>query len=74
MYKIKIINQYQNSVTIGGIRNPEYNYIDYSSMNIIDKTDEVAEPVLMIEKVDTAIAPEREIAPPVDVKESKGDW
>ena len=44
------------------------------SMNIIDKTDEVAEPVLMIEKVDTAIAPEREIAPPVDVKESKGDW
>ena len=44
------------------------------SMNIIDKTDEVAEPVLMIEKVDTAIEPEREIAPPVDVKESKGDW
>jgi hypothetical protein len=44
------------------------------SMNIIDKTDKIAEPVLIVEKVDTAIAPEKEVAPPVEVKESKGDW
>ena len=44
------------------------------SMNIIDKTDKIAEPVLMVEKVDTVIEPEKEAAPPVEVKESKGDW
>ena len=44
------------------------------SMNIIDKTDKIAEPVLMVEKVDTVVAPEKEAAPPVEVKESKGDW
>jgi hypothetical protein len=44
------------------------------SMNIIDKTDKIAEPVLIVEKVDTVVEPEKEVAPPVDVKESKGDW
>ena len=44
------------------------------SMNIIDKTDKIAEPVLMVEKVDAVVAPEKEAAPPVEVKESKGDW
>ena len=44
------------------------------SMNIIDKTNDTPEPAIVVVKVDTAIEPEREIAPPVDVKESKGDW
>jgi|TARA_B110000263_G_scaffold38177_1_gene29780 hypothetical protein len=44
------------------------------SMNIIDKTNNTPEPAIAVVKVDTAIEPEREIAPPVDVKESKGDW
>lgn len=44
------------------------------SMNIIDKTNNNTEPEVSIVKVDTSIEPEREIAPPVDVKELKGDW
>jgi len=44
------------------------------SMNIIDKTNNTPEPAIAVVKVDTAIETEREIAPPVDVKESKGDW
>ena len=43
-------------------------------MNIIDKTNNTPEPAIAVVKVDTAIETEREIAPPVDVKESKGDW
>ena len=48
------------------------------SMNIIDKTQSLSsvtpEPAIAVVKVDTVIEPEREIAPPVEVKESKGDW
>ena len=44
------------------------------SMNIIDNTNNTPEPAMFVVKVETAIEPEREIAPPVDVKESKGDW
>ncbi len=38
------------------------------------KVISIPEPAIAVVKVDTAIEPEREIAPPVDVKESKGDW
>ena len=42
------------------------------SMNVIEKTDKIEEPI--IEKIDTAIQPEAEILPPVELNVSKGDW
>ena len=42
------------------------------SINVVDKTDKIAEPVLMVEKV--AVEPEKEAAPPVELNVSKGDW
>ena len=48
------------------------------SMNVIDKSEKIAEPVVesiqKIEKIDTAVEPEREAAPPVELNVSKGDW
>ena len=42
------------------------------SINVVDKTDKIAEPVLMVEKV--AVEPEKEASPPVEINVSKGDW
>ena len=48
------------------------------SMNVIDKSEKIAEPVVesiqKIEKIDTEVEPEREAAPPVELYVSKGDW
>ena len=37
------------------------------SMNVVEKTDKIEEPVPMVE-------PEKEAAPPVELNVSKGDW
>ena len=42
------------------------------SMNIIDKTNNEAEPV--VQEIGATIQLEREVPAPVDIKESKGDW
>ena len=42
------------------------------SMNIIDKTNNEPEPV--VQEIGATIELEREVAAPVDIKESKGDW
>jgi len=45
------------------------------SMNVVEtkvESEKIEEPV--IEKIDTAIEPEREAAPPVELNISKGDW
>ncbi len=45
------------------------------SMNVVEtkvKSEKIAEPV--IEKIDTAVEPEKEAAPPVELNISKGDW
>ena len=42
------------------------------SMNIIDKTNNEAEPV--VQEIGETIQLEREVPAPVDIKESKGDW
>ena len=45
------------------------------SMNVVEtkvESEKIEEPV--IEKIDTAIEPEREAAPPVELNVSKGDW
>ena len=42
------------------------------SMNVIDKSEKIAEPV--IEKIDTAVEPEKEVAPPVELNINSGDW
>ena len=42
------------------------------SMNVIDKSEKIAEPV--IEKIDTAVEPEKEAAPPVELNINSGDW
>ena len=45
------------------------------SMNVVEtkvESAKIEEPV--IEKIDTAIEPEREAAPPVELNISKGDW
>jgi hypothetical protein len=41
-------------------------------MNIIDKTNNEAEPV--VQEIGETIQLEREVPAPVDIKESKGDW
>ena len=45
------------------------------SMNVVEtkvESEKIEEPV--IEKIDTAVEPEREAAPPVELNISKGDW
>ena len=42
------------------------------SMNIIDKTNNEAEPV--VQEIGATIQLEREVPAPVDIKEPKGDW
>ena len=47
------------------------------SMNIIDKTNNVPEPVVkepVAQEIGATIELEREVPAPVDIKESKGDW
>jgi hypothetical protein len=47
------------------------------SMNIIDKTNNVPEPVApepVVQEIGATIELEREVPAPVDIKESKGDW
>jgi hypothetical protein len=47
------------------------------SMNIIDKTNNVPEPVVqepVVQEIGATIELEREVPAPVDIKESKGDW
>ena len=45
------------------------------SMNVVEtkvKSEKIAEPV--IEKIDTAVEPEKEAAPPVELNINSGDW
>ena len=44
------------------------------SINIIEKTLKVEEPPLVGENVHTSVEPEKEVAPPVELNISKGDW
>ena len=44
------------------------------SMNVVEKTVEVEEPALVVENANTSVEPEKEAAPPVEVKVSKGNW
>jgi len=44
------------------------------SMNVVEKTVKVEEPALVVENTNTSVEPEKEAAPPVEVKVSKGNW
>ena len=44
------------------------------SMNIIDKTDKIKEPVVEVVKVDTSVPVAADPLPPVELNMSKGDW
>ena len=48
------------------------------SINVIEKTDKIEEkieePILEVEKVDTAVPVETDPLPPVELNMSKGDW
>ena len=44
------------------------------SMNVVEKTVKVEEPALVVENANTSVEPEKEAAPPVEVKVSKGNW
>ena len=44
------------------------------SINIIEKTDKIKEPPLVVENTNTSVEPEKEAAPPVELNVSKGDW
>ena len=44
------------------------------SINIIEKTDKIKEPPLVVENTNTSVEPEKEVAPPVELNVSKGDW
>ena len=44
------------------------------SINIIEKTVKVEEPALVVENANTSVEPEKEVAPPVELNVSKGDW
>ena len=44
------------------------------SMNVVEKTVKVEEPALVVENTNTSVEPEKEVAPPVELNISKGDW
>ena len=44
------------------------------SINIVEKTVKVEEPPLVVENTNTSVEPEKEVAPPVELNVSKGDW
>ena len=44
------------------------------SINIVEKTVKVEEPALVVENTNTSVEPEKEVAPPVELNVSKGDW
>lgn len=44
------------------------------SMNVIDKTDKIKEPVVEVVKVDTSVPVATDPLPPVELNMSKGDW
>ena len=44
------------------------------SINIVEKTVKVKEPPLVVENTNTSVEPEKEVAPPVELNISKGDW
>jgi len=44
------------------------------SMNIVEKTDKIEEPVMEVEKVDTSVPAPADPLPPVELNMSKGDW
>ena len=44
------------------------------SMNIIEKTEKIEEPVMEGEKVDTSVPAPADPLPPVELNMSKGDW
>ena len=44
------------------------------SINIIDKSDVIAEKPVLIEQPTPVVEPEKEAAPPVELNVSKGDW
>ena len=44
------------------------------SINVIDKSDKIAEPTLVVEEPTPSVEPKKEPAPPVELNVSKGDW
>ena len=44
------------------------------SMNIVEKTEKIEEPVMEVEKVDTSVPAPADPLPPVELNMSKGDW
>ena len=44
------------------------------SMNIVEKTEKIEEPVMEVEKVDTSVPAPADPLPPVELNVSKGDW
>ena len=44
------------------------------SMNIVEKTEKLEEPVMEVEKVDTSVPAPADPLPPVELNMSKGDW
>ena len=44
------------------------------SINIIDKSDIIAEEPVLIEQPAPVVEPEKEAAPPVELNVPKGDW
>ena len=44
------------------------------SINIVEKTVKVEEPALVVENANTSVEPEKEVAPPVELNVSRGDW
>ena len=44
------------------------------SINIVEKTVKVKAPPLVGENTNTSVEPEKEVAPPVELNISKGDW
>ena len=44
------------------------------SINVVDKSDKIEEPVIKVEKADTSVPVTADPLPPVELNMSKGDW
>jgi len=44
------------------------------SINVVDKSDKIEEPVIKVEKADTSVLAGTDPLPPVGLNMSKGDW
>ena len=44
------------------------------SINVVDKSDKIEEPVIKVEKADTSVLAGTNPLPPVGLNMSKGDW